>query len=64
MSLLSSFIRNQLLKAVQEEIANAAPQLKELAIQELREFADEVIKWTETKVNIDLNGDGKIGSEE
>lgn len=64
MSLLSSFIRNQLLKAVQEEIAQAAPQLKELAIQELRDFADEIIKWTEDKVNIDLNGDGKIGSQE
>lgn len=63
MSLLSSFIRNQLLKAVQEEIAQAAPQLKEVAIQELKDFANEIIKWTEDKVNIDLNGDGKIGLE-
>jgi len=62
MSLLSSFIRNNLIKAIEAELVEAAPHLQEIAIQELRAFADEIIQWTESKLQLDLNHDSKIGS--
>ena len=61
MSLLSNFIRNNLIKALEEELVAQAPELQAVAIQELKELGQQVIEWAEIKLNIDINGDGKIG---
>ncbi len=61
MSLLSSFIRNNLLKALEEELIELTPELKAVALRELRELGNKVVEWAEEKLNIDLNGDGEIG---
>lgn len=61
MSLLSNFIRNHLLQAIEQELIDATPQIKEIALRELKEFGGQIIEWAESKMNIDLNGDGKIG---
>lgn len=64
MSLLSSFIRNNLLKALEEELIDMTPQLKEVALRELRELGQKVVEWAEIKMKVDLNGDGKIGDSD
>ncbi len=61
MSLLSSFIRNNLLKALEEELIELTPELKDVALRELRELGQQVVEWAENKLHIDLNGDGVIG---
>jgi len=50
MSLLSSFIRNQLLKAVEQEIAEHAPEAKQVAIEQMSAFGQEVIDWAAKKI--------------
>lgn len=64
MSLLSNFIRNNLIKALEEEVVDMAPNLREVALNELKEFGHEIIAWVEEKLNLDLDGDGKIGDDE
>lgn len=61
MSILSKFIRTHLLQAIEEEIAAETPELKQVAMDELRAFGLEIINWVESRVHLDLNGDGKIG---
>jgi len=61
MSLLSNFIRNNLVKALEEELINFSPELKALALREIKELGLEVVEWAESKLHLDLNGDGKIG---
>lgn len=61
MSLLSSFIRNNLLKALEEELQDHTPELKAIALRELKELGQQVVEWAESKLHLDLNGDGKIG---
>lgn len=51
MSLLSSFIRNQLLKAVEQEFHEHEPHIKELIIKEVGDFASECVAWVESKVS-------------
>lgn len=58
MSLLSSFIRNQLLKAVEQEIAGHAPEAKQVAIEQMQAFGQEVIEWAEKKIEA-LKGENK-----
>lgn len=53
MSLLSSFIRNQLLKAVEEEFHSHAPEMKAKVLDEMQAFAGECNDW----VNKKLSGD-------
>ncbi len=61
MSLLSTFIRNNLIKALEEELLSHSPELKDLALREVRELGQQVVEWAEKKLNVDINGDGKIG---
>jgi len=51
MSLLSSFIRNQLLKAVEKEFVDHAPDMQALIVKEIGEFASECVAWVESKVS-------------
>lgn len=64
MSLLSNFIRNNLLKALEEELIDLTPELKAIALRELKELGVQVVQWAEEKLNLDLNGDGQIGDGE
>lgn len=64
MSLLSNFIRNNLLKALEEELIDLTPELKAMALRELKELGVQVVQWAEEKLNLDLNGDGQIGDGE
>lgn len=64
MSLLSNFIRNNLIKALEAELIDLAPDLKALALRELKELGNQVVEWAEEKLNIDINGDGKIGGSD
>lgn len=61
MSLLSNFIKNNLLKALEDELIDLAPQLQAAAIKELKELGQQVVNWSEKKLNMDIDGDGKIG---
>lgn len=61
MSLISTFIRNNLIKALEEELISKSPELKDLALREVQELGQQVVQWAESKLNMDINGDGKIG---
>jgi recombinational DNA repair ATPase RecF len=50
MSLLMNFVRNQLLSALEAELANHAPEVKALIIQEIEMLAKEVLNWVENKI--------------
>lgn len=53
MSLLSSFIRNQLLKAVEEQFTSHAPEVQALVLKEMQEFGGECIQWAQDKLGIE-----------
>lgn len=57
MSLFSSIILPQL----EKEIVKLEPDLKAFILNQLKIFASEVVQWAETKLNVDINGDGVIG---
>jgi hypothetical protein len=61
MSLLSNFIKNNLIKALEDELIDMAPELREMAIKEIKELGLQAVQWAEEKLNFDINGDGKIG---
>ena len=50
MSLLSSFIRNQLLKAVEEEFQAHAPELQARVLDEMEAFGAECTGWVAEKM--------------
>ncbi len=50
MSLLSSFIRNQLLKAVEAEFADHLPEVQAVVVKEMQDFAAECTQWVEDKL--------------
>lgn len=50
MSLLSSFIRDQLLKAVEEEFLKHEPDIQDSIVQQIDAFASECIEWVKSKL--------------
>ena len=52
MSLLSNFIRTQLLKAVETEFAAHLPEVQALVIKEMEDFANECMQWVKDKLDI------------
>lgn len=50
MSLLSSFIRNQLLKAVEEEFASHIPEMQAVVLDEVSSFGTECLHWVNEKL--------------
>ena len=50
MSLLSSFIRNQLLKAIEAEFVSHAPEAKDLIVKEVQAFSQECLDWVNQKL--------------
>lgn len=61
MSVLSTFIVNNLIKAFESELVNMTPELKDLSLREIKDLGSQVVAWAEKKLNIDINGNGKIG---
>ena len=57
MSLISKLILPQL----EKELMALEPQVAEFLLKQLKELANEIVNWAEIKINVDLNGNGKIG---
>jgi len=50
MSLLSSFIQNQLLKALEAEFAAHSGDLQAAFVAEVEAFTNEVLSWVKDKI--------------
>jgi hypothetical protein len=50
MSLISSFIQTQLLKALEDQFVAHEGDLKDAFVAEVDAFAKEVLQWVESKV--------------
>lgn len=51
MSLLSSFIQNQLLKAIEAEFVAHAPDIQQTIVGEVQAFANDALQWVESKID-------------
>jgi hypothetical protein len=51
MSLLSSFISNQLIKAIENEFVNHSPEIQATIISEIQAFLAEGAAWVESKIS-------------
>lgn len=60
MSLLSSII----LPKLERELVQLTPDIQQFLLAQLKIVAGEIIEWAESKINVDLNGDGVIGDKE
>lgn len=60
MSLLSSII----LPKLERELVQLTPDIQQFLLSQLKIVAGEFIEWAESKINVDLNGDGVIGDKE
>jgi len=50
MSLLSSFIQNQLLKALEAEFVAHVPEMQQVIVGEVEAFANQALEWVKDKV--------------
>lgn len=50
MSLLSSFIRNQLLKGLEDEFVSHLPEVQEKIVEEVGSFVEECSQWVNSKL--------------
>jgi hypothetical protein len=57
MSLFSTVLKPML----EKEIKSLEPQIAFFILTQLKKVAAEAIEWSETKMNVDINNDGKIG---
>lgn len=60
MSLLSAII----LPRLEKEFIALEPEIAQFLLSQVKVLAADVITWAEGKVNIDLNGDGKIADKD
>lgn len=60
MSLLSSI----LLPKLEKELLDIQPDIAQFLLRQLKLLANEVLEWVETKIDLDINGDGQIGDKE
>jgi hypothetical protein len=51
MSLLSSFIQNQLLKALEAEFLTHTPDVQQFLAQEASQLANQMLQWAENKLD-------------
>jgi len=59
MSLLSTII----LPKLEKELIGLEPEVTQFIVSQLKSLAADVVMWAETKLNVDINRDGKIGAE-
>lgn len=57
MSLLSAV----LLPILEKEFLSLEPIAAQFLLSQLKNAGKEIIEWAESKMNLDINGDGKIG---
>lgn len=50
MSMLSKFIKSNLLSAVEQELIEHAPHIQQIMINELQEFAHKLLEWAAEKL--------------
>lgn len=50
MSLLSTFIQSQLLKAIENEFIEHAPDIQQAIIAEVEAFANDALEWVKSKI--------------
>ena len=50
MSLLSSFIQNQLIKALEAEFLSHAPDVQQFLANEASQLANQMLQWAENKL--------------
>lgn len=50
MSLLSSFIQNQLIKAIEDEFINHSADMQSVIINEVKNFVELGAAWVESKI--------------
>lgn len=50
MSLLSSFLRNQLLKGLEDEFVSHVPEIQKKIVEEVGAFAQECADWVNGKL--------------
>lgn len=50
MSMLSSFVQNQLLKALEDAFISHEDDIKDLLIKEVEAFAQAALSWVEKKL--------------
>jgi hypothetical protein len=51
MSLLSSFITNQLIKSLESEFISHEPELKDAFVQEVATAVADVVAWVNSKIS-------------
>lgn len=51
MSLLSTFISTQLLKAIEHEFVNHEPEMQAVILNEVQAFVAEAAAWIDNKIN-------------
>lgn len=51
MSLLSSFIQNQLIKAIEAEFINHSADMQAIIVNEVKSFIEQGAAWVESKIN-------------
>lgn len=56
MSLLTSFVREHLLKSLEEELKKHAPEIQQAVINEIQEFSNQALEWVKNKL-IENNGE-------
>lgn len=51
MSILSSFVSTQLLKAIENEFVSHEPEMQAVILNETRVFVSEVMSWVQSKID-------------
>lgn len=64
MSLLSSFIRNQLLKGLEEEFVSHESDIQESILEQIEAFASECMEWVNSKLNGQEGAEPSEGEQE
>lgn len=64
MSLLSSFIRNQLLKGLEDEFVSHEPDIQDVIVEQINSFAAECLEWVNSKLNGDSAAEPVQGEAE
>jgi hypothetical protein len=64
MSLLSSFIRNQLLKGLEEEFVSHESDIQESILEQIEAFASECMEWVNSKLNGEAGVEQSKGEKE
>jgi hypothetical protein len=60
MSLLSTFISTQLIKAIEHEFMNHSQDIQKVIIEEVKNFLMEATQWVESKLDISISTESEV----